>query len=743
MTEDVTFSWKTRGKASPKDKPRVFFTCHPDDMDRYIDEVCGYVLEACDCAIYYTEDMRADLSSENSQTDLGYMNLFVVPVTFKLLTTPNRAMDEDLPFAKKHHIAILPLMMEPEIESFYSDPKKFGELQYLNPYANDLTALGFDEKLRSYLDTLLVDPELANRIRAAFDAYVFLSYRKKDRSLANDLMRTIHDDPSLEYVAIWFDEYLIPGENFKENIGRLLDESKLFMLLVTPNLLEKPGGKPNFVMGYEYPAAVRAVKAVLPAEAVSTDHGALVADFPEIPKCFKLFDRDGKQRFLDTLKMLATTESGSPEQTYLIGLAYLDGIDVERDSVRALRLLEHSANGGSFKAMEKLFLMYRDGDGVELNYWSAFFWANRLCKYAKRTFGENHQTTITSLNYLAKACSLIGDQDKSLWFYQEAYEASKRNLGEDHWQTLIALEGLATAYGEKGDYVKSLELCEQAYELIKLRFGEDHPWTVSLLAKTAGLYLQLGDISHGAELSQRACDEMLSVSGDDNPNIYQSFILLASALSFLGDPKGCLKLAEEAYSGLRRIRGETHPGTLLSLSFCANARSMAGDYVGALELSDEAYEQTKHALGERHPQTLRSLFALVSAHMGLGDYAKALDLSRKLYEQMNYIFGRDHPDTLASLTTLALAYGNTGDYTKALELSEQAYDHMRHILGENNPQTLNTLFTMALVLEDLGKHIQALEYAERAYEQMYRTLGDGNPITVATRELIETIRAEM
>ena len=66
---------------------------------------------------------------------------------------------------------------------------------------------------------------MAKRVRAAFDAYIFLSYRKKDRKYANELMRLIHSNPECRDIAIWFDEFLTPGESFKENIEKILDRS--------------------------------------------------------------------------------------------------------------------------------------------------------------------------------------------------------------------------------------------------------------------------------------------------------------------------------------------------------------------------------------------------------------------------------------------------------------------------------------------------------------------------------------
>ena len=51
------------------------------------------------CAIYYTEDMSKLISEDKNSIDLGENNLFVIPVTYKLLSSPNRAMDEDFPYA--------------------------------------------------------------------------------------------------------------------------------------------------------------------------------------------------------------------------------------------------------------------------------------------------------------------------------------------------------------------------------------------------------------------------------------------------------------------------------------------------------------------------------------------------------------------------------------------------------------------------------------------------------------------
>ncbi len=61
MSREAVFSYKTRDSAQPGGKPRVYFTCHPDDFDRYFEKICEDLFKTHDCAIYYTEDMTAEL----------------------------------------------------------------------------------------------------------------------------------------------------------------------------------------------------------------------------------------------------------------------------------------------------------------------------------------------------------------------------------------------------------------------------------------------------------------------------------------------------------------------------------------------------------------------------------------------------------------------------------------------------------------------------------------------------------
>ena len=291
--------YRTRGNASPQGRSRVFFTCHPADFSRCFDRICEDIFASSDCAIYYTEDMTARLPEETRETDMAQMNLFVIPVSRRLLTEPNRAMDEDFPFAVAQHIPVLPILLEPGLDVIYSRADRFGTLQYLNPDSQDMTEISYAEKLKHFLEYVLIGSEQAKRIRAAFDAYIFLSYRKKDRRKAAELMRLIHANPLCRDIAIWYEEFLTPGEDFNEAIGAVLEKSDLFALAVTPNLVNEV----NYVMTTEYPAALAQHKPILPVEMEPTDRADLAKHYEALPPIASAADEEAfHQALLEKLK---------------------------------------------------------------------------------------------------------------------------------------------------------------------------------------------------------------------------------------------------------------------------------------------------------------------------------------------------------------------------------------------------------------------------------------------------------
>ena len=727
---------KTRGGSNPSGKRKVYFTCHPKDFDLYFDKVCDDIFKTQDCAIYYTPDMTAPLPEQYLESDIGQMSLFVMPVTFRLLTENSRAMDFDFAFAtsEKHLIPVLPIVMETNtdenIKTFFDEKYKarFGERQYLSPYMRDITAISYEEKLKKYLSSILLDDDTVERVRKAFDAYIFLSYRKKDRNHANELMGLIHKNPLYRDVAIWYDEFLTPGESFEENIKKALDKSELFALLVTPNLINEE----NYVQTTEYPYAHnKAKKVVLPAEMVKTDRDELKKQYPGIPDCVNAHTDELDSGIIDGLRSISLrANEDDPEHCYLIGLAYLDGIDVEVNKEYALELITAAAELEYPEAMEKLFFMFHDGDKIQVDYNKALHWAQKLYDYYLKIEGETGGHSLLWLNNLASAYSDLGNYKKALELQEKNYELRCEVFGREHCSTLTSLTNLAAMYSNFGNYQKACELQEKCYEIKCKNLDCEDLEMVSLLTNLAVIYGNLGKYQKGFELHEKCYKLRCRFLGGKHPDTLNSLSNLASAYSDLGEYKKAIKLKEKCYKLHCEVLGEEHPKTIKSLNNLASTYSDLGEYQKAVKLKEKCYKLYCEAFGEEHPNSLKALNNLVITYSNLGKYQKALELSKRDYDLMCKVFGEGHPATLETLNNLAIIYSDLGEYQKAFELHEKCYKLHCEVLGEEHPNTLKSLNNLIVIYSNLGEYQRSLELFEKCYDLRCKVLGENHPDTL-------------
>lgn len=375
------------------DHQGIYFTCHPGDFNIYFESITDEILGIKDCTIYYYEPDDEPECNEEYYMNLRQMRLFVIPVTRKFLEEESRAM-RDFEYAVNHGIAVLPLMQENGLEHLFE--RKCGTVQFLEKRW-DGTGRPYEEKLSTYINSILVSDDFAKKIRDEFDAYIFLSYRKKDRKYAQKLMELIHQDDLFRDVAIWYDEFLIPGEKFDSAIINMMKKSDLFTIAVTPNILEDG----NYVIETEYKTALEEQKPILPAELVKTDKNELKNKLTDIPECVDAYDIFALSEALKKgLNHFTAKENESdPMHRYLIGCAYLSGIDVEKNAPKALELITGAAENGCTEAMRKLSHMYYFGDGVERNFDIGIQWLERAAKQAREMY-EKSGNFEDGVNYL-------------------------------------------------------------------------------------------------------------------------------------------------------------------------------------------------------------------------------------------------------------------------------------------------------------------------------------------------------
>ena len=647
------FLYKTIANERPQGKPNVYFACHPADREKYFEEYAQKILKIQDCAVWYESKPEEAYDEEDLQLRLSQMQLFVVPVTTKLLTEPNRAMDVEFPFAQEQHIPVLPLMMEQGLDDVFSC--RFGDLQYLAPNNTDDTKRSFDEVLSAYIRSTLVSNELAEKVRAAFDAYIFLSYRKKDRKMAQDLMRLIHRNPVCRDIAIWYDEFLTPGEDFNQAIEEMLEKSDLFALAVTPNLVNEP----NYVMTTEYPAALAQKKPVLPVEMEATDRSALNEHYEELPPVVQAEDGESlHEALLEKLKALAiTANDADPQHNFLIGLAYLDGIDVEVNSGRALELISGAAEAGVPEAMQQLVAMYETGKGVARDYRQGIEWRKRCVGRRRDAFkAERSAENASSLLYGLKD---LGDAQYDFRLLDDAWES---------YQEMLELAEV----GKSSQSRDSLRALGTAYER---------------LGSTA---MARGDLPAAEEYFKKtlAIDESL-VEEEGTPLLRRDLSISCNQLGRLARARGDLYTAEQYYNKALAIRKQlvSETGTIRYRKDLAVSYGNLGDLARDKDDLDRAWElyQQEAALmetladGDPAPDT-RSLLSI--AYFDLGEILrlkKDVSGARSYFEKYLAIQESlvEETATIASQRNLSVGYHRLGRLSESAGDLEDAWEQYR------------------------------------------------------------------
>lgn len=714
---------KTRGDSSPQGKQRVYFCCHPADFPVFFSEIAEEILARQNCAVWY-----ADLGTPRDEVFLDAlkeMQLFVMPVTSRLLHSDDPALAVEFPFAIAHHIPVLPLMQEQGLDRIFNE--KCGDLQFLDKHQTDPTALPYDEKLDKYLSGVLVGDELAAQVRAAFDAYVFLSYRKKDRQHAQELMRLIHQNEFCRDIAIWYDEFLTPGENFNDAIREALEKSRLFVLAVTPNLVNEP----NYIQQVEYPLAMEQGKTILPAEMVPTDRRALADRYPGIPPVADAHDTLTLAAALTaTLWQVALRENdGDPQHNFFIGLAYLNGIDMEVDHPRAVELITGAAEAGLVKAAQKLVEMYRNGVGVKRDYEQAIRWQEKVLAIAKAAYEEtpSKDTLDTLLLYIllcgndyfelgyleqAKMCYAQGEP-----ILHSAFRMRTIDTLSAQWaQTAIVnkLGDIALAEGElteaRQHYERSLTFRK---ELTEITGAEDDHWDI------ASSYDRLGDICL-AEGNLAMAEQY-----------YQKALIIRQKLAAdidTADDHRNLSISYEKLGNVYEEKGNTEEAKLYYLKSLAIRKSLA--------------EETDTLQAWRDLSV--NYYKLGSICEAQGDLNKAkeyylqdLTISEKLAEEI---------DTPQAHYDLSISYDKLGDICKKEGITAEAERYYRLYLTVNeklvqdaeDPKYWDGLATACCKLASLVSNDEQRTLLQRALS-IYQKLCQQCPDVERYQKLCNTI----
>lgn len=702
-------SFKTKEGGLVRGLPRVYFCCHPKDFDAFFEDISNEILSRQNCSVWYHGEESFRYSDEFFE-DLLQMNLFVVPVTERFLQQGNPALEKEFRFAVEKNIPILPLMQEKGLDQRFNE--LCGDIQYLDKNNTDSTCIEYTEKLDAFLSSVLVGDELAKKIRQAFDAYVFLSYRKKDRRYAQQLMRLIHQNEFCRDIAIWYDEFLVPGENFNDAISDALKKSDLFVLTVTPNLVNET----NYIMNVEFPMAKEQKKPILPCEMVETDKVLLSQKYEDIPECTDgrdvlMLAESLREHFLN----IATRENDNhPEHMFFIGLAYLNGIDVEVDRNRALKLITAAAEKDLPMAISKLIDMYTSGDGVRADGNKALNYRKRLLSVTKNIY-EQRKDFSSAFDYV-RACFELATAYYNTDTYKEALETATelkklcKTIATD-----IDCNGFATMQLNRHTALADLLMGQSYHETNDFKTAKEH------YDMAMSIFLRL---------NEKYDDPMIS------RGLSLLYVKMAQLCKVAADYKGAIRYYEKALklqqSNAKKDGLEEHlldqASTLVRMSEILrilwdinSSKQCCMDAVGIIDKLISVGGAGKYA-----SEKMSVLIHLIETYRIEGNCAAAL----KVYEELNklqqiYIkqYGQEHMYVKAkSLTQITHINFLMADYDAVINYGMQALSFVekaqmlsdRYIAEGGSEGAMLYLFIGGAYYNGRGDITNGIKYMKRA-----------------------------
>lgn len=544
--------------------------------------------------------MSSEIPSEQRLTDLDGMNLFVIPVTKALLTVPNRAMDIDLPYTMEKRIPVLPIMLDTGLDPIYSREDRFGKLHYLSPSDTSELGLGYSEKLKRYLESIFVVDDVKDKIEKAFDARMFMSYRRDDRLTAMNFMSIFHRIPRFRDIAIWYDEFLIPGEDYAEALRNKIQQCDLFTLIITPKLVENMN---NYVLNVEYPDARKAGKPVLYAEMLPTDPEAILK-IDELNDTLDPHDNSAlEQRVAELVSSQSIGEHlDDPSRQFLMGSAYMVGFHVEVDRERAVQLLLSSAEAGNPNAQSKVSEMYGLGQGVSLDYSQEVYWAERYAENCKTIFGEHNKKTYEAYFILAESYCHTGRFSDALLQYEALYDQLLKFYEKKDAIVWLVQSRFSLCCSELGLYKRAIELSEDAFEHFRTTFGEGNLFTIRTLGDIASIQYLLNETQLAIKISEDACVRARKYLGNEHD---LTLHLLYNHASYILDSNinEADRILAYVYSVYAKTLGDDHVITASVIQHLSIVARKKHDCEAYLSYAKLAYRMFLKLLGNNHPST--------------------------------------------------------------------------------------------------------------------------------------------
>ena len=636
---------KARGSEIQRHQQRLFLCNHPKDVaarDILLKDLLSHDA-GVDCIVSYVESADESLSIAELEAELRETQLMVLIVSRDFLDMPKMEQPITYAIARKINMPILPVALDTEILPQFT--RQEGAIHSIA-----ITDSEYRTKLRSQLENYIISDDLINEIiDKAFTARLFLSYRKKDVAFAHALMKNFHSIPGFEAISIWYDSFLTAGRVFDKEIKESIDIADLFLLLVTQNITEAG----NYVLTEEYPYAINRKKNIIAVEMQMPD-----ASFHQLYKSIGIYTKldELSAAFIKALPAEAIQTDKDSERLYLLGMAYLRGVTVERDYDRAISLLTDSAEQNNLRAARRLGAVSFE----KTAYHEATQWYRTAANISETTFGKPHIETVPIYEDIAFVYLTQGEYRLALEWYQKALAVYESINDASSAAAAMTYNNIGLAQHNLGDcenalamHIKAMAICEKLLE-------PTHPQLAAIYNSIASAYNNLGEYTKALDAHEKALSIREKVFGTENPLTAQTYNNIGIIYRNQGRHDDALAMFAKDLSVSEKLLGTNHPDTGITYNNIAVVYNAMRNYSKALEMHMKNLHIKEKLFGSDNPATAMAYNNIGVVHYRMGNLDASLDYLLRAFRVREKTLGETHPLTEQTYTDLRGVYELSG-----------------------------------------------------------------------------------
>ncbi|QOJ15200.1 MAG: tetratricopeptide repeat protein [Planctomycetia bacterium] len=181
----------------------------------------------------------------------------------------------------------------------------------------------------------------------------------------------------------------------------------------------------------------------------------------------------------------------------------------------------------------------------------------------RRMFGEDHLTTLVSLNNLAGLLQAQNRQEEAAACFREVVEKRRRILGDVHPRTLNAIKNLGTVLGKVGKRKEAEALMRESLENQRRLLGADHPGTLVSLSNLAVFLVDEKRLDEAEPMCRDALERRRRVLGENHKDTMASYNIMGYVLMNQDREAEAEPFVRQTLAICRRVLGPDHPDSFL------------------------------------------------------------------------------------------------------------------------------------------------------------------------------------